>query len=128
MSCRVSRDHSFVISLNDLGRHPVLCFRLDNVGKTALYSGSFGKTLVEWRPTIYDRREFVLAGGRMSYGTHYADAFRQIGVYAGKILRRGGREDRKIEQEAANGSRIDGARYSNAQWSEMACADGASDD
>jgi DNA invertase Pin-like site-specific DNA recombinase len=29
---------------------------------------------------------------------------------------------------AANGSRIDGARYSNAQWCEMAWADGASDD
>jgi putative ABC transport system substrate-binding protein len=37
-------------------------------------------------PTIYDRREFVAAGGLISYGTHLADAFTQIGIYAGKIL------------------------------------------
>jgi putative tryptophan/tyrosine transport system substrate-binding protein len=38
-------------------------------------------------PTIYPYREFVLAGGLMSYGTHYADAFRQIGINAGRILK-----------------------------------------
>jgi putative ABC transport system substrate-binding protein len=37
-------------------------------------------------PTIYDRREFIAAGGLISYGTHLADAFTQIGIYAGKIL------------------------------------------
>jgi putative tryptophan/tyrosine transport system substrate-binding protein len=37
-------------------------------------------------PTIYDRREFVAAGGLISYGTHLRDAYRQIGVYAGRIL------------------------------------------
>jgi putative ABC transport system substrate-binding protein len=38
-------------------------------------------------PTIYPYREFVLAGGLMSCGTHYADAFRQIGVNTGRILK-----------------------------------------
>jgi putative ABC transport system substrate-binding protein len=38
-------------------------------------------------PTIYDRREFAAAGGLISYGTHLADAYRQIGVYAGRILK-----------------------------------------
>ena len=38
-------------------------------------------------PTIYPYREFVLAGGLMSYGTHFADAFRQIGVNTGRILK-----------------------------------------
>jgi len=38
-------------------------------------------------PTIYPYREFVLAGGLMSYGTHFADAFRQIGVTSGRILK-----------------------------------------
>jgi putative ABC transport system substrate-binding protein len=38
-------------------------------------------------PTIYDRREFVAAGGLISYGTHLADAYRQIGVYAGRIIK-----------------------------------------
>ena len=37
-------------------------------------------------PTIYDRREFVAAGGLISYGPHLPDAYRQIGVYAGRII------------------------------------------
>jgi putative ABC transport system substrate-binding protein len=37
-------------------------------------------------PTIYDRREFVAAGGLISYGAHLLDAYRQIGVYAGRII------------------------------------------
>jgi putative ABC transport system substrate-binding protein len=37
-------------------------------------------------PAIYDRREFVAAGGLISYGTHLPDAYRQIGMYAGRII------------------------------------------
>jgi putative ABC transport system substrate-binding protein len=37
-------------------------------------------------PVIYDRREFVAAGGLISYGTHLPDAYRQIGVYVGRII------------------------------------------
>jgi putative ABC transport system substrate-binding protein len=35
---------------------------------------------------IYDRREFVVAGGLISYGTDLRDAYRQIGVNAGRIV------------------------------------------
>ncbi|KAB1072958.1 ABC transporter substrate-binding protein [Methylobacterium planeticum] len=37
-------------------------------------------------PTIYFFKEFVLSGGLISYGSNLASAFRQIGVYAGRIL------------------------------------------
>jgi putative tryptophan/tyrosine transport system substrate-binding protein len=38
-------------------------------------------------PTAYTNRDFVVAGGLMSYGTDLADMFRQVGVYTGNILK-----------------------------------------
>jgi putative ABC transport system substrate-binding protein len=38
-------------------------------------------------PALYPWREYVEAGGLMSYGTSLNDSFHQIGVYAGRILR-----------------------------------------
>jgi putative tryptophan/tyrosine transport system substrate-binding protein len=38
-------------------------------------------------PTMYPWREYVSAGGMVSYGPNLSEAFRLVGVYAGKILR-----------------------------------------
>jgi ABC-type uncharacterized transport system substrate-binding protein len=38
-------------------------------------------------PTIYPWREFTVAGGLMNYGSSIPDAFRQVGVYTGQILK-----------------------------------------
>jgi putative tryptophan/tyrosine transport system substrate-binding protein len=38
-------------------------------------------------PTIYGSRQFPEAGGLISYGTDLTDAYRQVGVYTGRILK-----------------------------------------
>jgi putative ABC transport system substrate-binding protein len=49
-------------------------------------------------PAIYDRREYTAAGGLISYGTSYSAAYRELGAYAGKILKGTKPADLPIEQ------------------------------
>ena len=49
-------------------------------------------------PAIYSFREFVDAGGLMSYGNYLADTVRQVGVLAGKILKGAKPADLPVQQ------------------------------
>ena len=49
-------------------------------------------------PTIFAWREFVTAGGLMSYGADLRDAYRLSGVYAGQILKGSKPADLPVQQ------------------------------
>jgi putative ABC transport system substrate-binding protein len=49
-------------------------------------------------PAIYEAREFAAVGGLISYGSNNAALFRQVGIYAGRILKGAKPTDLPVQQ------------------------------
>jgi ABC-type uncharacterized transport system substrate-binding protein len=61
-----------------IGGNAFFSTRLDALAALALSHGI---------PAVYTRREFAAAGGLLGYGNDLADTYRQVGIYAGRILK-----------------------------------------
>jgi putative tryptophan/tyrosine transport system substrate-binding protein len=88
----LERQVVFVYASNERHYEEVFAAIVDRAG--ALIVGAFPFThkivrlATHYRiPTIYPRRDYVEAGGLMSYAVGYAEIYRQVGIYTGRILK-----------------------------------------
>jgi putative ABC transport system substrate-binding protein len=70
--------HATKVGALVIGADPLFTSRAQKLGELSLQSGL---------PAVYQYREFVAAGGVMSYGGNIMDSYYRAGLYAGRILR-----------------------------------------
>ena len=90
--------HLIVLDVSSGGEIETAFTTLVQRGAGALHAGIGGSMISQQKriialaarhsiPAIYSGREAVAAGGLMSYGPSTPDAYRQAGIYAGRILK-----------------------------------------
>jgi putative ABC transport system substrate-binding protein len=85
---KASTEHDIDSAFATLTQHQIGALL---VGANALFTGQRDQLVAlaarYAMPTLHYTREFVEAGGLMSYGTNIRDAYRQVGVYVGRVLK-----------------------------------------
>jgi len=98
---RAGADSEFVAAFAQIGSRKAGALL---VGSSSLFTSRRDRIVglaAQYRmPAAYEWSEFVRAGGLMSYGSRLSDVYRQIGVYAGKIIK-GAKPDRDSFEDAA---------------------------
>jgi putative tryptophan/tyrosine transport system substrate-binding protein len=94
-----SREHDFDTAFATLVQQRAAALI---VAGDQLFTGHLGQltalALQHSVPAIYFAREFAVAGGLMSYGTSLPEAYRQVGVYVGRILNGAKPADLPVQQ------------------------------
>jgi putative ABC transport system substrate-binding protein len=83
-----SSEHDFDAAFATLDQHRAGALL---IGGDAFFNGHLDRLVAlaarHGVPAIAPLREFVTAGGLISYGSSIPDAYRQVGLYAGRILK-----------------------------------------